>query len=375
MKKKLSIRRKNKEQKKVPSRITNETVAEHRERVIAGGRKFKYPIQYARHKLVINAIIIAVVSMILLAVAGWAVMYPMQNSGAMAYRITRVVPLPVGSVNGERVLYSDYLASYRSSEYYLNPDAIPDLNHKKRNGVFLLQLTQVRHGNGRCGDGNLATEEDGECRCCSAHRDIANLAERIAYARQLARQHNISVSDKDVDEFIDKERMTVNGQVSQETYDASIRVIFGESVSDYRFRTAGAMLESRVAFAIDSEAKAQSQAALDSLKQGKSWEEAVAAANSLSGGKATSGASGLIDVTGKFNGLRVASLAGLKKGDLSDILQTTTGDGYFIAKITEKTDSKLAFEYVHIPLTKFSNQFKEMKKNGKVSEYISVPEV
>ena len=26
-------------------RITNETVAEHRERVLAGGRKFKYPLQ------------------------------------------------------------------------------------------------------------------------------------------------------------------------------------------------------------------------------------------------------------------------------------------------------------------------------------------
>ena len=33
-----------------PARITNDTVAEHRQRVIAGGRKFKYPIQYARHK-------------------------------------------------------------------------------------------------------------------------------------------------------------------------------------------------------------------------------------------------------------------------------------------------------------------------------------
>ena len=41
-----------------PSRITNETVAEHRERILAGGRRFKYPVQYARHRLVINTIII-----------------------------------------------------------------------------------------------------------------------------------------------------------------------------------------------------------------------------------------------------------------------------------------------------------------------------
>lgn len=41
----------------LPNRITTETVAQHREQILAGGRRFKYPIQYARHKLVINAIL------------------------------------------------------------------------------------------------------------------------------------------------------------------------------------------------------------------------------------------------------------------------------------------------------------------------------
>ena len=42
------------------SRITNETVAEHREKVLAGGRKFKYPLQYQRHKLIVNTLIIGI---------------------------------------------------------------------------------------------------------------------------------------------------------------------------------------------------------------------------------------------------------------------------------------------------------------------------
>ncbi len=37
-----------------PEHITNETVSEYRERILAGGRKFKYPVQYARHRLVIK---------------------------------------------------------------------------------------------------------------------------------------------------------------------------------------------------------------------------------------------------------------------------------------------------------------------------------
>ena len=90
-----------KQEQAPPSRITNETVAEHRERILAGGRKFKYPVQYARHKLVFNAIIISVAAAILLAVIAWWQLYPMQNSSALMYRITLLLPLPVAQVDGE----------------------------------------------------------------------------------------------------------------------------------------------------------------------------------------------------------------------------------------------------------------------------------
>ena len=123
MKKKLLIKRlgrKQKEEKEAPSRITNETVAEHRERILAGGRKFKYPVQYARHRLVINAILVTLAALVLLAVIGWWQLYLVQNSSAFMYRITRILPVPVASVDGEYVPYRDYLVQYRGSEYYLS---------------------------------------------------------------------------------------------------------------------------------------------------------------------------------------------------------------------------------------------------------------
>jgi hypothetical protein len=86
------------------SRITNETVAEHRERILAGGRRFKYPIQYARHRLVINAIIISVVAVIILGVVGWWQLYLAQNTSTFVYKVTRVLPLPVANVDGQPVL-------------------------------------------------------------------------------------------------------------------------------------------------------------------------------------------------------------------------------------------------------------------------------
>ena len=52
-----------------------EKVEERREEVLSRGRKFKYPLQYAKHKLVINTVVIAVVGVVLLMVSGWAALY------------------------------------------------------------------------------------------------------------------------------------------------------------------------------------------------------------------------------------------------------------------------------------------------------------
>ena len=92
-----------------------EKVEERRDEVLARGRKFKYPMQYAKHKLIINTIVVAVVAIVMMVVAGWAMLYKIQDTGDMIYRVTQVFPVPVAKVDGERVRYSDYLMIYRSN--------------------------------------------------------------------------------------------------------------------------------------------------------------------------------------------------------------------------------------------------------------------
>ena len=59
---KLNLRGKSKKTsapRKVAERKTEkEKVEERREEVLARGRKFKYPLQYAKHRLVVNTIVI-----------------------------------------------------------------------------------------------------------------------------------------------------------------------------------------------------------------------------------------------------------------------------------------------------------------------------
>src|SRR5687768_1018153 len=102
-----------------PSRITNETVAEHREQILAGGRKFKYPVQYAKHKLVLNSLIIALSAIVLLFGLCWYLLYHAQLNTKFMYRLTQLVPVPVANVDGENVRYSEYLKKYRSDIFSL----------------------------------------------------------------------------------------------------------------------------------------------------------------------------------------------------------------------------------------------------------------
>ena len=336
--------RRKKSETPTPTRITNDTVAEHRERILAGGRRFKYPIQYARHRLVLTTIIVSVVFIVLLVVFGWWQLYPMQNTSAFMYRLTRVIPVPVATIEGRWVPYSDYLVEYRASEYYLE----------------------------KYGDIQLNTD-DGKRQLSYIKRQSLDKAERTAYASHLASSLGISVSRQEVDDFIDAERDTISGRVSQETYDSSMSLYLGETSVDYRLRIKNSMLEAKVAFAIDKDASDQVDRVDNLIKSSKGDFAAVASAmEKAKGGKVTVGQSGLVDATSKLNGLRVSEAARLSKGEISGPLKSTTDSGYYFVKILDKNGSKVDFAYIHIPLTKFVNDFAKLSSEHKINEYIEV---
>ena len=343
--KKLSIKKlQRKQEDSTPSRITNETVAEHREQILAGGRKFKYPIQYTRHKLVINALLVIVGTTVLLAALGWWQLYIMQNSSTFMYRVTRIVPVPVAVVNGEQVLFGDYLVQYRGSEYYLN----------KYDEIKLQSA-------------------DGQRQLAYIKRESLNKAIAYAYAKQTARQQGIAVSSKDIDEVIDQQRNTANGRISQETYDASSQMVYGWSPSDYRLAIEQGIMRTRVAFAVDGDAKKQAEIATPLvISTGGDFAKVAERLSGLSGGKAVVGQTGLISNTGVSGGLQVAAVAKLDKGQVSGLLKSNTDDGYYYVKVLEKSDTQVSFSYLHIPLTQFTKDLEALKKSGKITEYISI---
>jgi len=72
---KLPRRKKAQDTAEPAGRITNETVAEHREQILAGGRKFKYPVQVAKHRLILTTVILGAVTLTFLVVLIWQQLY------------------------------------------------------------------------------------------------------------------------------------------------------------------------------------------------------------------------------------------------------------------------------------------------------------
>jgi hypothetical protein len=328
------------------SRITTETIAEHRERILAGGRRFKYPVQYARHKLVFNAIIITVVTLIALVGVGYWQLYSVQNTSDFMYRVTRVLPLPVAKIDGQPVLYSDYLMKYRSSIHYL--ESKERVNLKSEDGKRQSDFVKSQ-----------AMED--------------TLAD--AYAMKLAKQNNVTVTDAELQTFLKQQRSSTDGEVSEATYDAVILDYYGWSPEEYQHAMQTKLLRQKVSFVVDTDALAASKTVGNTITAGNTDMKNVAETINLTAKiQVVYGALGWVPKTNQDGGLATAA-AKLQKGAISTVIKSTTGEGYYFIKLIDSNDTQVNYEYVHIPLTTFMKQLQTVEDQKKVDEYITIPTV
>ena len=328
------------------SRITTETIAAHRERILAGGRRFKYPVQYARHKLVINAIIITVATLLILVGVGYWQLYSAQNTSDFIYRVTRVLPLPVAVIDGQPVRYSDYLMKYRSSIHYLQD--------KERV--------------------NLKTE-DGKRQSDFVKQQAMGDALADAYAIKLAKENNVTVSAAELETYLKQQRSSSDGDVSEATYDAVILDYYGWSPEEYRHAMETKLLRQKVTYEVDQKAKSVAEDIGKRITAGSLDMKVIAdEVTKASNTQVVYGALGFVPKSNQDGGLAAAA-SKLQKGQISSIIKSATGEGYYYVKLVDINDTQVNYEYVHVPLTAFSRQLDAAKDNKKVTEYIKVPEV
>ncbi len=342
MKKLLSKFKARKQPKEPVGRITNDTLAEHREKVLAGGRKFKYPVQYARHKLVINAIIIAISTLILLVAVGWYLLYPAQNTSEFMYRVTKVVPVPVATIDGQSVRYSDYLMKYRSALHYLVEKERVDT--KTEDGKR--QLTFIKNS--------------------SMDDAVAD-----AYALKKAREFGMTVSVEEVEAFLKKARQAEGGQISEATQAGVLAEYYDWTMDEYRGVIAQKLLRQQVSYKVDDKARGIAASIEASLKpEGASLQAVAASLNEDKKDTAIYMPPVWLNRDNQDHGLSEAA-AKLEKGQVSDAIKSP-GDGYYYIKLIDANDVQVQFEYIYVPLTAFQEQLEAVKKTGRVTYFISI---
>ena len=321
-------------------KITNITLEEQRREILNKGKKFKYPVQYSKNRLVVNALVIAGVILITGAILLWYQLYRVQNASEFIYRFTAILPFPVAKVDGEKALYSDYLMEYRANMQIANAkkDEIEGANNT--NALSTLNKSKAMKN------------------------AIAN-----AYAQKIARELGISVSDKEISEVFDAQRKTQNTELTESALYKIAADNYGLSPNEYRRMFIELpLLRRKVTTQIDKNAdKLKNEVSKYLSENSNNFSKAV----EYFGDKIEYSKPGKVRKT-NIDGGRSKIAAGLKVGEVSKPFISNSGDGYYIVKLIEKTDNEVSYESIKIKFTEFNKQLEQLEKDGKIRKYIKV---
>ena len=318
-----------------------ERVEERREEVLARGRKFKYPLQYAKHKLVINTAIIALFAVGLMVVAGWVALYKFQDTGDIMYRVSSIVPVSVAKIDGEGVKFSDYLMTVRSSLKTLEQqsgldDSVDDMN---------AMVNQYK-------------------------RSALTQAENLTYAVKLGKELGIEVSDEEIDKMFNERRKVGGVERNEESFLKVLSNNFGLSKREYRRLLYLSIMRAKVEQKIDTEAEKVAKVVSEKLNgNGGNFERVKEEMGEKVEYQSTGG---MVD-NKNVDGGRSEAARALEVGKWSGKILSTNGDGYYFVKLNEKTETQVNYVSLFVKFTEFEKRLEAVREEGKVVEYITIP--
>lgn len=318
-------------------RVTNDTVSRHRDEVLSKGRQFKYPFQHSKHRVAIISMIVVVVALLLLGGYTGLQLYRWQDTSDFTKGVTGILPFPVARVNGSRTSYESYLFELSSSLHWQEKYGTTDLK-----------------------------SPDGKRQIEYLKRSALDKAMTNTIARSLAKQHKITVDDKEVDDVVARVKSS-GGDLSQ---------ILGESFnfteSELRRYIKDNILRQKVARELDAGAPKRVEAILAEIKAGKPFADVARASSEDLETKQLGGDIGVVE-KGRANLPPEVSdkVFQLQPGQVSDVIKTSSD--YFIVTVTEKVDENRAkVSIIRIKVKDMTQYLKEYREQNKVKEYIKL---
>lgn len=220
-------------------RITNETVAEHREQVLKKARKHIIPLAHSKHQVVILTTTLFILAVVSFFTYVTLALYKFHQSSTFMYRVTQVIPFPVARTGNDFVAYENYLFELRRYKHYYETQQKLDFNGESGRQ----QLTAFE---------TLAKQEV-----------VDN-----AIVRKLAKQHGVSVSDKEVSDQIDLVRSQNRLGENDQVFEDVLKDYWGWTVNDFKRSLKQQMLAAKLVAKLDTETSDRAQGALSELQSG-----------------------------------------------------------------------------------------------------------
>lgn len=324
--------------KDVP-KITDQNITEHREEVLKGARKYIYPLQHSKHKIVLITLGITAVSFVAFFIYCTLAMYRYYQYNTFLYKVTQVIPFPIAKTGSDYVNYENYLFEVRHfTHYYQTQQPQNDSGNKS-------QIQQFRK---------------------QALADAIN----NSYIKQLAKKNNVSVSDKEVDDRIAVVRAQNRLGSNNKVFTDVLRDYWGWSVADFKRSLKEQILAEKVNAKLDTGATQRAQAALDQIKAGGDF---TAIAKNLSedeGSKAGGGDYGAAIAKDNPNipPQIIDQLFKLQAGQYSGIINA--GTTLEIVKVNKNDGSSVNAQHITIKLQDISVYINQIKAQKPTKTYV-----
>lgn len=325
-------------------RITNETVAEHREEMLSSARKFIYPLKHSRRSIVKVSVVLFAVGLIVFLGYVLLALYRFQSSSTFMYGVTKVLPLPVARAGGDWVSYENYLFEFRHLKHYYETQQ--EVNF---------------------------TTDSGRAQLQDFRRQAMDQAINDAYVKQLAEQNDIRVSNAEVDDAVRLLRDQNRLGSSDEEFADVLKEFWGWKVDDFRRELRQQLLAQKVVAALDTSAADKLRTAQAQLQQGSDF---VAVAKQYSDDTATKDSGGeyafLIDRSNRDVAPKVVeALLRLQPGQVSDIIDT--GYTLELVKVISADNGKIRAGHISSTYKPVVEYIKPLKDKNPPKYFISVP--
>lgn len=325
-------------------RITNETVAAHREEVLSTARKYIYPLQHSKHRIVIISVTLFLIMIVTFFTYTTLALYRFQASSTFVYRVTQVIPFPIARTGGSFIAYENYLFELRHYMHYYENQQELDFD-----------------------------SEAGQKQLAEYKRRALEKIVNDAYIRQLAEQNDISVSNQEVEDQLKIVRAQNRLGSNEDVFEDVLRQFWGWSVDDFKRSLRQQILTQKVLAKLDTETNQRAQTALQEIRTGADFAEA---AKKYSDDLATKESGGefpfmVSRTTPDLTAQTTDTLFRLEPGQVSDIINI--GYALEIVKTLEKNQDRVRGAHILFNFQDINAYINDLKERQPARTYISLP--